>query len=224
MREHNVELNDPRPLRRSAEPLATRCTGAFFPELVRRCVSEAHAVLAHTARTRSNLDPISLHAAGDRLRVGARAKGSLAAPVRHVLFVDACDTGPARLAAGLLAHHAGTAVVARSAGVRPGTAVDPFAVEILAQHGIEPATVTPRPLTEDLLRAADWVVTLGDPELGPTSPITITQHWPVGEVFGERPDPSLVAELDNRVQALWVEITAGDMPLARGSCARWGRP
>lgn len=207
MSEHDVELNDPRVLHGSAEPLVARYTGVFFPELVQRCVSEAHAVLAHTARIQSYLDPISLHAAGDRLRVLARAKGSLSAPVRQVLFVDACDTGPAQLAAGLLAHHAGAAVVARSAGVNPGTAVDPFAVEILAQHGIEPTTVTPRPLTEDLLCAADWVITLGNQKLGTILPGTTTQHWPVADVLDEASGPSLVAGLDNRVQALWVEIT-----------------
>lgn len=207
MSKHHVELNDPRILHRSAEPLVTRYTGVFFPELVQRCVSEAHAALAHATRIQSYLDPMSLHAAGDRLRVLARAKGSLSAPVRQVLFVDACDTGPAQLAAGLLAHHAGAAVVARSAGVSPGTAVDPFAVEILAQHGIEPATVTPLPLTGDLLRAADWVITLSDQLLGTIPAGTVTQHWPVADVLDEASGPSLVAGLDNRVQALWVEIT-----------------
>lgn len=207
MSEHHVDLHAPQTLHRAAAPLVSRYTGVFFPELVHRCVSEAHAVLTRSARIQSYLDPISLHAAGDRLRVLARAKGSLSAPVRQVLFVDACDTGPAQLAAGLLTHHAGAAVVARSAGANPGTIVHPFAVDILAQHGIEPATLTPGPLTEDLLEAADWVITLGDQQLGTMPAGTTTQHWPVTDAVDEASGPSLVADLDNRVQALWVEIT-----------------
>lgn len=207
MSEHHVKPQDPQILHRAAEPLVSRYTGVFFPELIQRCVNEAHAALAHTARIQSYLDPISLHAAGDRLRVLARAKGSLSAPVRQVLFVDAHDTGPAQLAAGLLAHHAGAAVVACSAGVSLGTAVDPFAVEILAQHGIEPTTLTPRPLTQDLLDAADWVITLGNQKLATVPAGTTTQHWAVADVLDEASGPSWVADLDNRVQALWVEIT-----------------
>ncbi|MCM3687390.1 arsenate-mycothiol transferase ArsC [Kocuria rosea] len=206
MSEQSAEPGDPRVPRGTAEPPAARCTGVFFPQLVGRCVTEAHAALARTARIQTSPGPMSLHAAGDRLRVLARAKGRRSAPVRQVLFVDAHDTGPAQIAAGLLTHYAGAAVVARSAGVRPGAAVDPFAVEVLAQHGIEPATVTPRLLTEDLVRATDWVITVGPQDPGPMPSGPPARTWLVGGSADEDGGPSLVAALDGRVQGLWAEI------------------
>jgi arsenate reductase len=213
MTEQNVELGDPRILHRTAEPLAHRYTGVFFPELVERCVAEAHAALARTARIQTYLGPMALHAAGDRLRVLARAKGSASAPVRQVLFVDAHDTGPAQIAAGMLAHHPGPGVVTRSAGVDPGAAVDPFARGVLTRYGIDRATPVPRPLTEDLVQAADWVITIGPQDLGLTPSGTIVQTWAIGgsldeNFLAEDDDRSLVAGLDDRVQALWVEITS----------------
>lgn len=56
---------------------------------------------------------MAVHEAATRLAALARAKGSASTPVRHVLFIDAHDTGPAQIAAGLLPHHVGTAAVSR---------------------------------------------------------------------------------------------------------------
>jgi hypothetical protein len=199
-------LSTPATLQRAGQHLTDRFAGVFFPELVARCVAQAYAALARTARLQTYLAPMAVHDAGTRLAVLARAKGAASAPVRQVLFVDAHDTGPAQIAAGLLAHHAGTAVVTRSGGIDPGTAVDPYAVEVLAQHGIEPAGLAPKPVTEAVLHAADWVITLGDPELGTIPAGTAMQHWPVEGLQG-RDLGAVVDDLDTRVQALWVEIT-----------------
>jgi arsenate reductase len=128
--------------------------------------------------------------------------------VRQVLFVDAHDAGPAQIAAGLLTHHVGTAAVARSAGVRTGIAVNPFAVEVLAQHGIEPAEVVPKPVTDEAVRAADCVITLGVRDACPVHPETTHRDWPLDDALDEIRGPDLVAELDHRVQALWDEIAA----------------
>jgi hypothetical protein len=87
--------------------------------------------------------------------------------------------------------------------------VDPSAVEVLAQHGIEPAGLAPKPVTGQVLRAADWVITLGDPDLGTIPPNAVCRRWPVeGTLDGGR-GPSLVADLEARTEALWAEITTG---------------
>ena len=207
MTEQKTYLEGPRVLHRAAEHLTDRWAGVFFPELVERCVAQAHAALATTVRIPTELAPIAVHAAGNRLAVLARAKGNLLAPVRQVLFVDAHDTGCAQIAAGLLAHHAGTAVVARSAGIEPGTAVDPYAVEVLAQHGTEPTGLAPKPVTEDVLRAADWIITLGLQDALRVGPGATVQDRPLGSCLDGEHGLAVVAELDNRVQALWVEIS-----------------
>lgn len=201
-----TDLSDPQVLQRTAEPLAARYAGVFFPELVQRCVAECHAALSRTARIHTYLAPMAVHDAATRLAAMARAKGSASTPTPQVLFVDAHDTGVAQIAAGLLTHHVGTAAVARSAGIRPGTAVNPFAVEVLAQHGIEPTGLVPKPVTGEAVRAADWVVTFGVRDGCPVQPETTYRDWPLDDPLDETRGPGLVAELDQRVQVLWVEI------------------
>lgn len=202
-----TDLSDPQVLQRTAEPLADRYAGVFFPELVQRCVAQCHAALARTARIHTYLAPMAVHDASTRLAALARAKGSASAPVRQVLFVDAHDTGVAQIAAGLLTHYVGTAAVARSAGIRPGIAVNPFAVEVLAQHGIEPTGLVPKPVTDEAVQAADWVITFGVRDGCPIQPETTYRDWPLDDPLDEIRGPDLVAEIDQRVQVLWVEIT-----------------
>lgn len=221
MRGPSVDPAGPTILRRAAEHLTDRCAGVFLPELVHRCAAQAHTALASTARIHTYLAPIAVHTAGERLAALARTKASPWEPVRQVLFVDAHDTGPAQIAAGLLAHHAGAAVVACSAGIDPGAAVDPFAVEILAQYGTEPAGLAPKPVADEMLQTTDWVVTIGVHDALPVSPATAVQNWPLEQAWSEDRGPRLVADLDTRVHALWVEITTSvaGRPTASGRAA-----
>jgi arsenate reductase (thioredoxin) len=212
MTEQETDLQDPRVLHRTAEHLTDRYAGVFFPELVERCVAECHAALSRQARISTYLAPMALHGAADRLRDLARKQGDGGRSVCQVLFVDGHDTGPAAVAAALLAEHAGEAVVTRSAGISPGTALDPYAVRLLAEHGVDPATATPRPLTGPILSAADWVIVFGDQRLGPVGEGTHCQSWPTPPALGADRDPEGIAELETRVQALWLEITAGAGP------------
>ncbi|MEX5259767.1 low molecular weight phosphatase family protein [Kocuria sp. CPCC 205263] len=210
MTEQETDLQDPRVLHRAAEHLTDRWAGVFFPELIERCVAECHTDLARQARIPTYSAPMALHGAADRLRTLAR-EDDRGRSVRQVLFVDDHDTGPAALAAALLAEHAGAAVVTRSAGISPGAALDQHAVRLLAEHGIDPATATPKPLTDSILSAADWVVVVGDHRLGPVGEGTHCQSWPAVPALGADQDPGF-AELETRVQALWLEITAGTGP------------
>jgi arsenate reductase len=212
MTEQETDLQDPRVLHRAAEHLTDRWAGVFFPELIERCVAECHTDLARQARIPTYLAPMALHGAADRLRALARENEDRGRSVRQVLFVDDDDTGPAAVAAALLAAHAGAAVVTRSAGISPGAARDQHAVRLLAEHGVDPATAAPKPLTDPILSAADWVIVFGDQRLGPVGEGTRCQSWPTPPVLGADRDPEGIAELETRVQALWLEITAGTGP------------
>lgn len=209
MTEQEIDLQDPRVLHRAAEHLTDRYAGVFFPELVERCVAECHAALSRQARISTFLAPMALHGAADRLRALAREQGDRGRSVCQVLFVDDHDTGPAAVAAALLAEHAGAAVVTRSAGITPGTDLDPHAARLLAEHGVDPATAIPKSLTDPVLTAAGWVIVFGTHELGPMDEGTRCQSWPAPPALGTGPGSGFVAELETRIQALWLEITAG---------------
>ncbi|MDQ0743585.1 arsenate-mycothiol transferase [Clavibacter sp. B3I6] len=79
----------------------------------------------------------------------------------HVVFVCARNGGKSQLAAALMRHDAGDAVTVASAGTDPGTSLNALAVESLAELGIEVGDERPKPLTDDMVRAADLVVVLG---------------------------------------------------------------
>ncbi|GAA1768117.1 three-helix bundle dimerization domain-containing protein [Kocuria aegyptia] len=211
MTEQEIDLQDPRVLHRAAEHLIDRYAGVFFPELVERCVAECHADLARQARISTFLAPMALHGAADRLRDLARDRDDRGRSVHQVLFVDDHDTGPAAVAAARLAEHAGPSVATRSAGISPGTALDPYAVQLVAEHGGDPAVAAPKPLTDPILAAADWIIVLGAHEIGPIEKVTQCQSWPAVPALGADRDIGF-AELNTRVQALWLEITAGTGP------------
>lgn len=78
-----------------------------------------------------------------------------------VVFVCVKNGGKSQMAAGLMAKAAGDAVEVHSAGTKPGKAINQLSAESLAEVGVNISGETPKLLTEDMVRAADLVVTLG---------------------------------------------------------------
>jgi protein-tyrosine-phosphatase len=81
--------------------------------------------------------------------------------VPEVLFVCTHNAGRSQLARALLSHHGGAALHVRSAGTQPARHVDPTVLEVLRELGIDAAEGFPKPLTDDVVRASDVVVTTG---------------------------------------------------------------
>jgi protein-tyrosine-phosphatase len=200
-------------LARTAEHLSQRYTGMFSADLVERMVFESYAALARTARVRTHLAPLAGHFAADRLAALAHARATSTADPRHVgvpqvLFVGEHDTGRAQIAAALLAHHAGDTLTVRSAGLLPGAALEPHVLTALVERGIDTADLYPKPVTDDVVTGADWVITFGTFEGIPVRGGAIHQDWDVEDVL--EADPAAVAavidELEDRVQALYEQI------------------
>ena len=202
------ETLDTHVLQRTAEHLTEVYTGTFPSELVERVVFESYATLARTARVRTYLASLAGHFAADRLQALTHAKNRTGAEAPQVLFVGEHDTGRSQIAAALLTHHAGQAAVARSAGILPGPAVDPVALEVLAERGVQVGRVYPKPVTDDVVRAADWVITFGARDAAPVYPDAAHQHWDVEDLVDTTPERAraIAAELDHRVQLLWEDL------------------
>lgn len=190
-------------LERTAERLAARYAGVLSPDVVERVVFESYTALSRTARVRTHVAALAGHFAADRLAALAHSRGRSGPP--QVLFVGRHDTGRAQIAAALLAHYAGDAAVVRSAGTDPGATVDPQALEVLTARGLELGRVYPKPLTDDVVRAADHVVTFGTAEAVPVYPGTDHQDWGADRTVSGSPDDleALVAEVDDKVRSLW---------------------
>ena len=125
-----------------------------------------------------------------------------------VLFVCVHNAGRSQMAAALLAHHGGDRVHVRSAGSLPTASIDPAVVEAMAEIGIEITDEFPKPLTDDVVRAADVVVTMGCGNACPIYPGKRYLDWQVRDPAGLSPGEvrAIRTEIDERVRALLAEL------------------
>ncbi len=125
-----------------------------------------------------------------------------------VLFVCVHNAGRSQMAAGWLRHLAGDAVEVRSAGSMPGDRINPSAVEAMAEVGLDLGAEFPKPLTDDVVRAADVVVTMGCGDACPVYPGKRYLDWqvrdPAGLSVGEV--RAIRADIDARVRGLLAEL------------------
>ena len=169
---------------------------AVRPDVVQRVVRESYTDLARSAKVSAHLVPLAERFARQRLADLTRPAG--ARP--QVLFVCVANAGRSQLAAALLHRYAGDRVVVRSAGSTPAADVHDGVRGVLADLGADAAEAFPKPLTDDAVRAADVVVTMG---CG-----TRYEDWLVGDPALASPAgvAAIRADLDRRVRVLLADL------------------
>ncbi|MBO3086238.1 metalloregulator ArsR/SmtB family transcription factor [Cellulomonas fengjieae] len=181
--------------------------GPRFPEIstkrVRDVVRDSATALARTAGLTTHLVVLTERFARQRLEDLARIDGRSAVP--HVLFVCVANAGRSQLAAALLEHYAGESVVVRSAGSAPAATVHPPVQASLDELG---ADAFPKPLTDDAVRAADVVITMGCGDVCPTYPGIRYEDWAVGDPALASPEgvAAIRADIDTRVRTLLASL------------------
>ncbi|WP_170283850.1 arsenate reductase ArsC [Stackebrandtia albiflava] len=116
------------------------------------------------------------------------------------------------MAAALLDHHAGGGVTVRSAGSAPADTVNPAVVAAMAEIGLDISREYPKPLTEDSVRSADVVITMGCGDACPFYPGKRYLDWALPDPAG-RPVEEVreIRDLiDDRVRRLLRELLPGD--------------
>lgn len=174
---------------------------AEIPELdsatVLTIVRESYTALARTARVTSALIPLTERFARQRLSDLTRDRDTA---VPQVLFVCVANAGRSQLAAALVNQIADGKIIARSAGSSPADAIHPHVRSLLAEiEGDGAAERFPKPLTDDAVRAADVVITMGCGDVCPIIPGVRYDDWAVG-------DPALASR--EGVEAIRDDITA----------------
>jgi arsenate reductase len=189
-------------LDRLSEGLAPRFPGVRT-DVVRGIVRESYTALARSATVSTHLLTLTERFARQRLADTTRAVD--AKP--QVLFVCVANAGRSQLAAALVRRYAGDQIVVRSAGSTPAADVHPGVRPVLAALGAGDDAF-PKPLTDDAVRAADVVITMGCGDVCPVLPGIRYEDWLVG-------DPALASpagiaairdELDTHVRALLAEL------------------
>ena len=162
VRDGQLPLDDPyEVLHRNAEHLATRYDGIVNAETVERVVFESYAALRRTARITVHLPSLAARFANERLTALAQTKGAIRKAVPEVLFVCVQNSGRSQMAAALMNELGAGRVHVRSAGSEPGGVILPSVIDVMGEAGIDLGEEFPKPLTDDVVRAADAVITMG---------------------------------------------------------------
>ncbi|AWE51732.1 MULTISPECIES: low molecular weight phosphatase family protein [Streptomyces] len=164
--------------------LALRYRGRFAPETIQRLVTDSFERLAEHARVRTHLVVLAEHLATERLDALAHVQGVPDCGVPRVLFVCSHNVGRSQMAAALLAHRAGGHVVVSSAGTLPAAEVDPVVTQVLTEAGVDLSDAFPKPLTDEVVQAADIVITMGCGDACPVLPGRCYLDWPVTDPEG----------------------------------------
>jgi ArsR family transcriptional regulator len=169
---------------RISDDLATRFTGTFAPETVDRYVRESYALLADQARITRYLPSLTSRFATDRLTALAKADAAELDHIPEVLFVCVQNAGRSQLAGAILRHLAGDRVHVRTAGSAPANAVRSVVVTALDEIGVPIGGEYPKPLTDEVVRAADVIITMGCGDACPVYPGRRYLDWELTDPVG----------------------------------------
>jgi len=195
-------------VRREAEALAREFAGIFSPETVERYVTESFDAIRGRARL-LDFVPVFVHRySRERLRALAQAEGLIAKDRPEVLYVCVHNAGRSQIAAALTARLSGGAVAVRSAGSDPADEINPAVVEVLAERGIDLSEEFPKPLSDEVVRAADVVITMGCGDACPIYPGKRYLDWDVPDPAGQPREvvEAIVEDIEQRVRKLLAEL------------------
>jgi protein-tyrosine-phosphatase len=129
--------------------------------------------------------------------------------VPEVLFVCIHNAGRSQMAAALLDHHAQGRVRVRSGGSAPREHVKPAVANAMAEVGLDLSKEFPKPVTDEAVRAAGGVITMGCGDVCPIYPGKRYEDWVLEDPAGKDVEQvrPIREEIDRRVLALLAELT-----------------
>jgi arsenate reductase (thioredoxin) len=187
----------------AAEELHEEFAGIFSTETIARYIEESSDLLSG-ARI-STYVPLLVHRfARERLQALAQAQGEVAKDQPEVLFVCVHNAGRSQMAAGLVKLRSGGRIHVRSAGSDPADRIDPAVVEAMREVGVDMAEEFPKPLTDEVVRAADVVITMGCGDACPIYPGKKYEDWELDDPAEQDLEAvrAIRDEIDRRVERL----------------------
>jgi protein-tyrosine-phosphatase len=182
-------------------------SGVFATETIERYMAESLDKIG-SARI-ENFVPLFAHRfARERLRALAQADDKITKDVPEVLFVCVHNAGRSQMAAALLDHHAKGKVHVRSAGSAPADRINPAVAAAMDEWGIDLSQEFPKPLTDDFVKAADVVITMGCGDACPIYPGKRYLDWELDDPAGQPVEEvrRIRDDIDGRVQRLLTEL------------------
>jgi arsenate reductase len=185
----------------------------FGEETIERFLHSSYDQFATRASIPRFLPLLAERFARQRLRALARVEGKHHDGKPTVLFLCTHNAGRSQMAMGFFTHLAGDAAVAWSGGSEPGNEVNPAAVQAMAERDIDISGEYPKPWTDEIVQAADVIVTMGCGDACPIFPGRRYEDWTLEDPAGmgvEAVRP-IRDEIERRVRALLDDL---DVPVA----------
>ena len=187
----------------AADRLADEFAGIFSREKIARYMTESQDLLGE-ARINVFVPVLAHRFTRERLKALAQAEGKLGKEQPEVLFVCVHNAGRSQMAAGLVKLRSRGRIHVRSAGSTPAAEINPAVVEAMEELGVDMEEEFPKPLTDEVVRAADVVITMGCGDACPIYPGKRYEDWELEDPEGK--DLETVRRIrdaiDDRVQRL----------------------
>jgi protein-tyrosine-phosphatase len=201
-------------VRQAAEGLAHEFAGVFSEETIERYIAESLDLLGE-ARVNVFVPVLAHRFARERLRALAQAEGRIVTDQPEVLFVCVHNAGRSQMAAGLVKLRSQGRIHVRSAGSSPADEINPAVLEAMDELGVDMSEEFPKPLTDEVVRAADVVITMGCGDACPIYPGKKYEDWQLDDPANQDVETVRVIrdEIDRRVQELIAELLPGGASL-----------
>jgi arsenate reductase (thioredoxin) len=171
-------------LSRLTAELQTQFQSVVGPEAVGDVVADSYDRLATRSVVTGSLLGNTERLAVERLHALAHARDHSTTRVPGVLFLCVHNAGRSQMALGWFAFLAGDRAVAWSGGSAPVDDVNPAAVAVMAEVGIDISRQFPKPWTDEFFEAADVVVTMGCGDSCPFVPAKRYEDWELDDPSG----------------------------------------
>ena len=191
-------------LKTAAKNLGDDFDGVFGPETIELFLQTSFDQLADRARITNFIPLFAERFARQRLQALAKVEGKANEGLPTVLFLCVHNAGRSQMALGWFNHLAGGRAVAWSGGSEPGMEINPVAVDAMAEVGIDITGEFPKPWTDEIVRAADVVITMGCGDACPIFPGKRYEDWVLDDPAGRSLDDvrPVRDDIERRVRAL----------------------
>jgi arsenate reductase (thioredoxin) len=205
---HDLSVDQQLALKTAATGLNDEFDEHFGIETIERFLHSSYDQLAGHATIPNFLPLLAERWARQRLTALARVEGKITDTKPTVLFLCTHNAGRSQMALGFFNHLAGDNGVAWSGGSEPGDQINPSAVQAMEEVGIDITREFPKPWTDEIVQAADVVVTMGCGDACPFFPGKRYENWDLTDPAGQAVDAvrPIRDDIEGRVRRLLFDL------------------
>lgn len=208
MTDDGLGVPEQQQLRESANRLHREFQGIFAVETIEHYLEGSLRKLLRSANYTSFAPLLAERFARERLQAAAKLEGLMTTDTPTVLFLCVHNAGRSQMAAGWMQHLAGDRIEVLSGGSDPASEVNPAAVQVMQEVGIDITDQFPKPWTDETVGAADVVVTMGCGDACPVIPGKRYSDWELEDPAGKGVDEvrPVRDDIEHRVRTLMDEL------------------